>query len=108
MIKISFYYPNSQNAKFDHDYFVNKHMPLAIDRQRTLGLLQFDIEKGIAGGTPDAITPYIAIGHIYFDSLEAFQNSMSKVGEELMADVANFTDIEPIVQISEILANEKL
>ena len=106
MIKISFLYPNKENAKFDHDYFVNKHMVLAIEKQRSLGLLQFDIEKGIAGGSPDAMAPYIAMGHIYFDSMEKFQISMEQVGEELMADVANFTDIEPIVQISEVLAKE--
>jgi len=108
MIKVSFFYVDKANAKFDYDYFVSKHIPFAIEKQKSLGLLQIGLEKGIAGGTPDAPIPYIAIGHIYYDSIDKFQSAMSKVGEELMADVPNFTDIEPIVQISEVLADEIL
>jgi len=108
MIKVSFFYPNKENAKFDHDYFVNKHMPFGIEKQKPLGLLRFDIDKGVASGVPGVQAPYVAIGHLFFDSIEKFQNSMEKVGGELIADLPNFTDIEPVVQISEVLANEIL
>ncbi len=108
MIKVSFFYKQQEGGKLDLDYFVNKHMPLAIEKQRSLGLLSFEIEKGISGGSPEAEIPYIAVAHIGFESVEKFQKSFAEVGDELMADVANFTNIQPIVQISEVKANENI
>jgi uncharacterized protein (TIGR02118 family) len=46
--------------------------------------------------------PYIAIGNLYFDSNEAMQAGMGEAGEAL-ADIPNFTNAEPAVQVSQII-----
>ena len=57
----------------------------------------------MAGGAPGAPAPFVCVGHLYFDSVADFQAAMKPHGQELFADVPNFTNIVPQVQISEII-----
>lgn len=101
MIKVSVYYPNSSGARFDMDYYVAKHLPMV---QSKIGpaLKAVAAEKGIAGGAPGAPAPYIAVGHLTFDSVEAFQAAFAPHAPAIMADVANYTNVEPVIQIGEV------
>jgi uncharacterized protein (TIGR02118 family) len=94
MIRLSVLYPTGEGAVFDHDYYRNHHVPLAL---RTWGLESAEIDKGIDG-------PYVAAVHFRFESAEAMTASMSAEGSrQVSADVANYTNIAPILQISEIV-----
>ena len=43
--------------------------------------------------------------HLYFDSMEAFGAAMgSPMTGEIMADVVNYTNIAPVMQISEVVS----
>jgi uncharacterized protein (TIGR02118 family) len=101
MIKVSVMYPNSPEAKFDIDYYCNKHIPMVGE---LLGdaLKGGAAESGLAGGAPNEPAPFIAMGHLTFDSVEAFQTSFGPHAEQIMADVPNYTNTQPILQISEI------
>ena len=61
------------------------------------------IEKGIAGSGPGAPPRFLAMGHLYFENVEAFQTSFGRHAEQIMADIPNFTNTEPIIQISEVI-----
>jgi uncharacterized protein (TIGR02118 family) len=100
MIKVSVFYPNSPGAKFDMAYYTSKHMTLVQKRIPTCKGLA--AEKGLAGGTPGSAAPYIAIGHLLFDSVEAFQSGFNPHAEEILADIPNYTNTQPVIQISEI------
>jgi uncharacterized protein (TIGR02118 family) len=102
MIKVTILYPNGDGKKFDMDYYSNKHMPMVAN---LLGdsLKLFEIDKGIAGRTPDEPIPYLAIGYLYFDKLSAYQNSFRPNAEKIRNDIPNYTNIQPVVQISEVL-----
>ena len=102
MIKVTILYPNGDGKKFDMDYYSNKHMPMVAS---LLGdsLKLFEIDKGIAGRTPDDPIPYLAIGYFYFDKLSAYQNSFRPNAEKIRNDIPNYTNIQPVVQISEVL-----
>ena len=102
MIKVSVMYPNTAACRFDHGYYRDKHMPMV--KQRMGERLKFyTVDKGLAGGTPGASATYVAIGHLYCDSVEAFQAGFGPHAKEIMADIANYTDQAPIVQISEVV-----
>jgi uncharacterized protein (TIGR02118 family) len=104
MIRVSVLYPAKEGAKFDLGYYKDKHMPLVQQRLGPLGLVRLEIDRGMAGGTPNSPAPYPCIGHLYFNSLGEFQKAMGTHGNELMADVPNYTNITPHVQISEIVS----
>jgi uncharacterized protein (TIGR02118 family) len=103
MIRVSVLYAHEAGKKFDHDYYVNKHMKLVRERLMSFGLVRTEVDKGRAGGAPGAPAPYVAIGHEYFGALDEFQKGMGQHGKEIMADVANYTTIQPQIQISEII-----
>jgi uncharacterized protein (TIGR02118 family) len=101
MIKLTILYPNEPGKKFDVDYYCNKHMPMA---QQLLGKAckGAAVEQGLAGGAPGAPASYIVIASLMFDSIADFQTASAGCADALAADLPNYTDIQPIVQISEI------
>ncbi|MEW7291853.1 EthD family reductase [Aquimarina sp. 2304DJ70-9] len=101
MLKVTILYPNDDGKTFDMDYYSNTHMPMVA---RVLGdsLKLLAIDKGIAGRTPDEPIPYLAIGYLYFDTLSAYQNSFGPNAEKIVGDIPNYTNIQPVVQISEV------
>lgn len=99
MIKVSVFYPNEEGKTFNMEYYCTKHIPMC---QEKLGCLQVAVEQGLAGAAPGTPAPYVAMGHLYFDSLEALQAAFTTHAAEIMADIPNYTDIPPVMQISEI------
>jgi len=99
MIKVSVLYPNEEGKKFDMTYYCSKHIPMC---QEKLGCKQVAVEQGLAGAAPGTPAPYIAMGHLYFDSLDALQSAFAAQAAAIMADIPNYTDIVPVMQISEI------
>ncbi len=93
MIKVSVMYPNGDDATFDMEYYKTTHMEIV---DRTMKPVKWDIDARIDG-------PYVAIGNLYFDSMDAMQGAMGAAGEAL-ADIPNFTNTESAVQVSEIVA----
>ena len=104
MIRVSVHYPSKAGAKFDHAYYAQKHMALVRQRLGGLGLIRAEVDKGLGGGAPGSAAPYVCIGHVYFNSLAEFQKGMGQHGAEIMADITNYTTIQPTMQISEIVA----
>ncbi len=103
MIRISVFYATAEGKKFDHDYYVNRHMKRVRECLSSFGLVRTEVDKGMAGGAPGAPAPFVAIGHVYFNALADFQKGMGQHGKELLGDVPNFTNIQPQIQISEII-----
>ena len=45
---------------------------------------------------------YTTICNLHFDSVEAFQQAFGPHAPAIMGDIANYTDVQPVVQISEV------
>jgi uncharacterized protein (TIGR02118 family) len=94
MIRVSVFYPVTEGATFDHDYYRDTHVPLAA---RKWSPVSVEIDKGVDG-------PHVAAVHMTFDSLDALQAAMALDGTaDVLADVANYTTIAPVLQTSEIV-----
>jgi uncharacterized protein (TIGR02118 family) len=98
-IKVSVLYPAGEGKRFDHGYYATTHMPMA---GWLLQPTRYEIDRGIGGGTPGSAAPYVAGCHFYFSSLDDFQRAITSHGAELQADFPNYTDIAPIIQVSEV------
>ena len=103
MIRYSVFYPSTPRGRFDYQYYAETHMKLVEDRLRPLGLLRYEIDRGVSSANPDDPAPYVAVSHLYFNSVEERQNAFAVHGEELIADMPRYTDIDYKVQISEIV-----
>jgi uncharacterized protein (TIGR02118 family) len=101
MIKVTVLYPNKEGAKFDLDYYLNSHTPM-VGKKLGNALKGITIEHGIGGGLPGSPPPFIVICDLLFDSTEAFNAAFEPHATEIMADILNYTDSVPLVQISEV------
>ena len=95
MIRISVMYP--KGGQFNYEYYTNQHMALVHKLLGPFGLIKTEVNKGIG----DA--PYMAVGHLVFNSLEDMQKALQAHDPELGADLVNFTDVQPQFQIGEII-----
>ena len=94
MIRVTVNYPSGEGTTFDHDYYSATHVPLCVDIWQPV---KAEIDKGVSG--PNAVAV-----HFYFSSMDAFQSAMaSPRSGEALADVPNYTNITPVMQISEIV-----
>jgi len=100
MIRVSVLYPRTSGKKFDLEYYQNHHMPLV---KKRLTPIKVEIDIGVPNQQgQDA--PYIAIGHMTFESKEQLVAKYGPAAQELRADIPNYTDIQPIMQTSEVIA----
>lgn len=101
MIKVSILYPNSEGSRFDIDYYCNRHIPMVREK---LGVAckGVAVEQGLGGEEPGAPAPFSAMGHLLFDSIENFQAAFGPHAAAFMGDIPNYTDIQPVVQISSV------
>ena len=99
MIKVSVLYPNGKGKKFDMDYYCNKHIPMV---QEKLGQAckRVAVEEGIDSAEFPAV--YMAMGHLYFDTIEEFQAGFAQHSESFRQDIPNYTDIQPIIQVTKV------
>ena len=102
MIKVSVMYANAPGARFDHAYYRDKHMPLVKARMGE-SCRSYTVDRGLGGGAPGAPAIYVGMCHIFCESVEAFQAGFGPHAQEIMADIANYTDPAPLIQISEVV-----
>lgn len=103
MITLTALYPYQADSRFDLAYYLNTHTPLVRERLTPMGLTDIEVEQGLAGGIPDSPPTYTLIGRLRFNTLEQFQAAMGAHSAELMGDIPNFTDVQPVMQISQIV-----
>ena len=103
MIRVSVFYPNGSEKTFDLDYFQHRHIPLAVELLRPGGLIKAEVDQGVGTLPPGAPAPFAAAAHLYFPTVEAFQQAFAPHAEQLLGDIPNYTNIEPVLQIAEIV-----
>jgi len=101
VVKVSVFYPYQNGCKFDMAYYLEKHIPM-VKQKMGPAVKGVAVEQGLSGGTPAMPMTYVAMGHLLFDSVEGFQTAFTAHAPEIMADIPNYTNIQPIVQISEV------
>jgi len=100
MIIVSVMYPNTDGSKFDKDYYLGTHIPLVQNTWGDLGLTGVQVMAGLGGGQPGQPATYQVVAQLSFESMDAFSKAATQHGKEIFADIGNFTDVQPVVQIS--------
>lgn len=98
MIDVMVAYLNKDGLTFDDRYYLEKHMPMVENLLGKHGLRYARVHRGT-----DASSPYYLIAHLGFGSPEAFETAFDIVGQQLMDDVPHFTNVEPVLQVSEVI-----
>jgi len=100
-VSLQVIYPITKGTEFDFDYYLGTHMPLVAEHMgphidRTL------VTRGLAGG-PDMPPGHFAVATMVFADAAAMDAAMRASGP-VMADVANFTNVQPQILVGEVIA----
>jgi uncharacterized protein (TIGR02118 family) len=101
LFKVSIMYPGGKDKTFDMDYYEKSHMPMMAT---LLGknLKFYEIDKGISGRTPKDEPPFVAVGYFYCHDIAEYNQTISKNIDTILADIKKYTNIQPVILISEI------
>ena len=101
-ITLTVMYPNTPGSKFDMDYYMGSHLDL-VGKLWGDNLISARAVKGIGTPDPDTPAPYQVMAILEIESVDILHQMIEEHGEAVMGDIPNFTDTEPIIQISENL-----
>jgi len=102
MVIVSVMYPKTRESHFDLDYYLQKHIPFVKENLEAMGLEDIRLMRGSAA--LDGTTPlFELIGELVFTSVKQLQEALGKHGEKIVADIANFTNVQRVIQINETL-----
>lgn len=103
MTRIMAIYPNSAGSSFNSDYYIGIHAVFAKKLLAGHGLIEIRSLLGSQAldGTPPTIW---AISEMVFSSREAFDLAMAAHGTNLFADLPNYTDVTPVLQVGTLVA----
>ncbi len=91
-------------VRFDEDYYISKHLPLAGSVMGPYGLKRVEVVK-VTTTMDGSKPPYQVIFTAYFESAAGLQNAMqSPQMGQVLSDVQKFYDGMPDVLIGEVVA----
>jgi uncharacterized protein (TIGR02118 family) len=98
MVRVTAFYRWRDGAAFDHEYYVARHMTLARDLLKPLGLRRLESDRVIA--TPTQVGDLVAATHAYFDGIPEARGALAAVGKTLLDDVPHYTTLVPEITFS--------
>ena len=106
LAKVTGTYRWHEDARFDHEYYESAHTSLTTQLLAPLGLVRFECDRTVSSGPwqPGAV---VATSNAYFESVAAAREAVAKVGAALAADLPNYTNIRPVLHVSEVLAQAR-
>jgi uncharacterized protein (TIGR02118 family) len=100
MYIITITYPKSPDSSFDFDYYRSTHLPEVGKAFKPFGLGYASVFRGeelLGGGDP----AYYVTTILSFATEEGARNAIaSDAGKALAADIANFTNVTPVIQFN--------
>lgn len=94
-------YPHTDGADFDFSYYMSSHVPML---SGLLGenLIRTEVRRGVQSldGKPPA---FLCVAGIWVKSVAEFQAMLSVHGQQIIGDVPNYTTIQPVLQIDELV-----
>jgi hypothetical protein len=83
MHRLTVLYPAKDGEAFNYDYYFGPHHKLVVSRFEPEGMVSCEFDKGVSD----------------------LQKTLAKHGAEILGDIPNYTKIEPIMQVNEVLAS---
>ena len=101
---ITVLYENVEDATFDLDYYMAKHMPLVDEKFKPFGIKGWRVLKAV--GTPLGGKPlYNIIANLEFDTADQFSAAVAAEGGVVFVDVPNFSNKDPVVVIGDLVGS---
>ena len=100
MYIVTVHYPNAKGATFDFDYFRTKHLPEVGQVFGPFGLGYASVLRGEQSLDGEAPVYFATTVLSFRDEQSARDAVASEDAKALMADIANFTSVTPVMQFN--------
>ena len=107
MVRARTLHPVTAASRFDKNYFFTEHVRETAALLEPHGLLNVNLEEGVALDAPGLERTYLMMACLTFESLEALAAAMEACGRELAADFANFTKVRPLVRVNRVVSETR-
>jgi uncharacterized protein (TIGR02118 family) len=99
VIRLTIMYPESEGATFDMDYYINNHIAM-VKEKCAPAIKECTVEQCLDGPEPAS---YRVIARIGVDTMEDFLTYVAPNDPVFAADLPNFTNIRPVIQVNEVI-----
>ncbi|MBE3045513.1 EthD family reductase [Candidatus Bathyarchaeota archaeon] len=104
MATLTALYPNTPDARYDVDYYINIHMPLVQQHWKQYGLLSWSVSSFASDATKPALYSFMSI--IHFESTDSIHAALASPERAVvMGDVEKFANTPPLILIAETKAS---
>lgn len=95
-------YPASSDLTFDLDYYLKKHMPLAVKKWAKYGLKDWKVVQFAPGA--DGSQPYSIGAILTWESADGIRKALTgEEAAEVMGDVKNYTNKNPVFLLGDVV-----
>lgn len=95
-------YPKKDGTRFDFDYYSKKHVPMVAGFMGA-NAVKTEVRKGLSA--PDGSPPaFVCVATFWIKSVDDFKATLGQHGPQILGDIPNYTNIEPIIQVDEVIA----
>ena len=101
MVVVSVLYPNEAGSKFDLDYYCRSHLPLCRELLAPMGMQSLSFYQPTLA---DKAAAFHLVAELRFPDMASTQAALAAHGPRTQADIANFTDLNPVILIGEEIA----
>jgi len=101
MVVVTVLYPLAGGKKFDADYYLNSHVPWVGELMTPMGMRDIRVHEAVEL-EPGVLPAFSWVADLYFDTMEELNAALTEHGPATQADIPNFTDSTPIIQISHV------
>jgi uncharacterized protein (TIGR02118 family) len=103
MVVVSVMYPDKPGMRFDERYYIERHGGLLQERWAALGLREVKLLRGVGAPGGGGAATYRVTALLTFESQAALERCLSAHGAEILGDIPNFTDVQPVIQVNEVM-----
>ena len=102
MVVVTVLYPKTESSHFDYEYYTKTHMALVQARWSDMGMVNAELLRGME--TLEGAQPAFALmAELTFASKAEMQTALAAHGAEIIGDIPNYTDVQPLIQVNEPL-----
>jgi len=96
--------PDHSDPRFDMEYYLDTHMPMAADQWKSFGLQDWKVVQ--LGPASDGNKPYSVATVMSWNSLDGLKAALESDGfKVLAADVKDFTDLRPLFLTGDVVGS---
>lgn len=101
IVVLAMYEKSSPDDRFDMAYLLQTRIPFVKRTLEPYGLTDIEVRQRVSGFPPGSAGKYYCIIVLHFATLDGLRRSLVEQGERLNAGIRDFTDIEPVVMVTE-------